>query len=73
MSFITFNTRKKAEHYIKHKNAQYNSFLNGPYHNGEEFQYYTIKNRKVLKVDGWRCGCGCDRGSTYAYVIGKVK
>lgn len=74
---IVFNTRKKAEHYVKHKTAQYRSYLDKCYYhysfNDEEFMSYQISKNMVLRVWGWQCGCGCDRGSTSATVIGRIK
>lgn len=73
---IVFNTRKKAEHYIKHKTAQHEKFVRSQeYYNDEEFNYYTIDDstNKVLNIWGWCCGCGCDRGSSSATVIGRIK
>lgn len=69
-SMIIFNTLKKAEHYVKHKNA---TRADDPYYFDETFDFYSIRNNKVLYVSGWRCGCGCDRGSTSARVIGRIK
>lgn len=73
---IVFNTRKKAEHYIKHKDAQHEKFVRSQeYYNDEEFNYYIIDDstNNVLNIFGWRCGCGCDRGSSSATVIGRIK
>jgi hypothetical protein len=71
---IVFNTLKKAQHYVKHKTAQYRSYLNkSRYYNDEEFMSYQISENMVLCVSGWQCGCGCDRGSTSATVIGRIK
>lgn len=71
---IVFNTLKKAQHYVKHKQARLNKSRNSDYYyNDEEFAWYEIKDNKVLSVGGWRCGCGCDRGSTSATVIGRIK
>jgi hypothetical protein len=73
---IVFNTLKKAQHYVKHKQAKYKSYVNNSssyYYNDEEFMYYEISKNMVLQVWGWQCGCGCDRGSTSATVIGRIK
>ncbi len=72
---IVFNTLKKAQHYTKHKNKQYEAQRNRQdyYYNDEEFCWYEIAGNKVLRVWGWRCGCGCDRGDTNATVVGRIK
>lgn len=70
---IIFNTLAKATHYVKHKNKQYSTYSNGPYFNNEEYEYYYTKNKRVLKLSGWKCGCGCDRGSNNTTVVGKIK
>jgi hypothetical protein len=70
---IVFNTRKKAEHYIKYKKARQDQYENWQQYNDEEFCYYIIDGKKVLRIWGWRCGCGCDRGDTNATVIGRIK
>lgn len=69
---IVFNTLAKAQHYIKHLEAKKSK---DPWYDysDEHFCYYTIKKRHVLCISGWRCGCGCDRGSTDAKIIGKIK
>jgi hypothetical protein len=69
--FILFNTRKKAEHYLKHMRAL--TAKDQWYYDGEQFCYYEISDNMVLRVWGWRCGCGCDRGDTNASVIGRIK
>lgn len=68
--FILFNTLKKAQHYVKHCNKNY---LKEIWDDGEQFLHYEISKDKVLRVWGWRCGCGCDRGSTDATVIARIK
>lgn len=71
---IVFNTLKKAEHYVKHKQARLKKWRETKrYYNDEEFSWCEIKDNKVLYLWGWRCGCGCDRGSTSATVIGRIK
>ena len=71
---IVFNTRKKAEHYVKFKKAQRDKHELSSYHyNDKGFSYHIIDRNKVLNIWGWRCGCGCDRGSTSATVIGRIK
>jgi hypothetical protein len=71
---IVFNTLKKAKHYVKHKEAMQKKYrASDRYYNDEEFSWYEIADNKVLNVWGWRCGCGCDRGSTSATVIGRIK
>lgn len=67
---IIFNTLKKAEHYVKHKMANRKT---DPFNDGDSFGYYVIADNKVLRVWGWRCGCGCTRGNTQASVIGRIK
>ena len=67
--FTLFNTLKKAQHYVKHRNKtkDYDPW------DSEQFQHYEISGNNVIYVFGWRCGCGCDRGSTSATVIGRIK
>jgi hypothetical protein len=68
---IVFNTRAKAEHYIKHLvhiNKKHED-SRGDSH----FNYYYINNKRVLSEQGWRCTCGCGRGSKSITVIGRIK
>ena len=75
MSFITFNTVKKAEHYVKYFNKKAAHMINthpmygGDYHH----DYMRIENHRVVRFHGWRCGCGCDQGSSDVTVIGRIK
>lgn len=66
--FITFNTLKKAKHYVKHLNA-----IRNTEEWDEHFSWFTIKDNKVLHVYGWQCGCGCGRASMSAKVVGRIK
>jgi hypothetical protein len=70
ITMIIFNTIRKAEHYVKHKMANRKT---DPFNDGEQFAYYVIADSKVLRIFGWRCGCGCTRGHTHAVVIGRIK
>lgn len=73
--FIVFNTVKKAQHYIKHFNKKMaheidtNPYYGGDYHH----DYLYIEGDRVLRSSGWRCGCGCDRGSNNLAVVGRIK
>jgi hypothetical protein len=68
---IVFNTKAKAKHYIKYKQALIEKSTS--YYDSESFQYYYINNKRVLVVSGWQCGCGCGNGSRSAKVIGRIK
>lgn len=68
---IVFNTKAKAKHYIKYKQALIEKSTS--YYDTESFQYYYINNKRVILVSGWQCGCGCDMGSRSARVIGRIK
>jgi hypothetical protein len=70
---IVFNTLAKATHYVTHKNAQYITYRKSPYADDEQFEYYYINNKRVLKHWGWSCGCGCGNGSNNTTIIGKIK
>jgi hypothetical protein len=70
--FIVFNTPKQAEHWIKHRNKVIQPTVEQ--YDSEAFDYYTIGiKQQVVRVSGWRCGCGCDMGSTHAEVVGRIK
>ena len=68
---IVFNTRAKAEHYIKHL-VHFNK-MDINVHGDAYFNYYYINNKRVLCEQGWRCTCGCGRGSKSITVIGRIK
>ncbi len=68
---IVFNTKAKAEHYIKYKQAVIEKSTSQ--YDSEHFSFYCINNKRVMLVSGWQCGCGCGNGSRSARVIGRIK
>jgi hypothetical protein len=70
--FIVFNTLKQAEHWMKHKNKMLQPAAEQ--YDSEYFEFYSVGiKQQVVRVSGWRCGCGCDQGSTHAQVVGRIK
>lgn len=70
--FIVFNTQKQAQHWVKHRNKVLRDqhYERDP----EVFSHYAILcDNKVGYVSGWRCGCGCDMGSTHVAIVGRYK
>jgi hypothetical protein len=70
---IIFNTLKKAEHYVKFYNKNFDHYDSGGYDWSEQVTYIEGNLIKV-KITGDSCGCGCDN---YLYnsitIIGRIK
>lgn len=73
--FIVFNTAKKAEHYVKHFNKKMANDINtNPMYGGDyHHDYLYVEKHRVIRNSGWRCGCGCDRGSSNLSIVGRIK
>ena len=78
MSFIVFNTIKKAEHYVKYCNSQ----VRNRNYDDDEIHYY-ISDNKVIKgyYYIWYCGSSepengyicCSDSRCESVVIGRIK
>lgn len=78
MSFIVFNTVRKAERYVKYRNSQaekHNSY--------NDSVYYFISGNKVIQSNSYEWFCGssepengyicCSDYQTDIIVIGRIK
>lgn len=74
MEFIVFNTPKQAMNFIKERHKRQKTLITEMY--GTDYPIYQLvvnDKKEIIEITGWRCGCGCDRGSTTATVIGRLK
>ena len=69
---IIFNTIKKAEHYVKFCNKNYDYYNDG--YDWSERSTYIEGDLVKVKSAGDGCGCGCDEHLyNYTSVIGRIK
>jgi len=74
MSFIVFNTFKKAEHYVAHCNRTIDKACTHPGYDWETCDTYISGNLVIREHAGDGCGCGCDMYLfNNTYVIGRIK
>jgi hypothetical protein len=72
ITMIIFNTIKKAEHYVKFCNKNYDYYHDG--YDWSEQKTFIEEDLVKVRCAGDGCGCGCDNYLyNYTAIIGRIK